>query len=520
MSAWRSFPILTLTVLLVLLVLAMPGIVEAQTRPAAPAGEMTWGVHVSLAPIWFDPAEHTGIITVMMVLYAVHDALVKPMPGNPLAPSLAESWTMSKDGLVYEFVVRKGVVFHNGDALTADDVKFSFERYRGAAAKLLKDKVASLEVIDPYRIRFRLKEPWSDFMTFYGSPASGAAWIVPKKYVEKVGDEGFKKAPIGAGPYKLASYNPGVEIVLEAYDRYWRKTPAVKRLVWKSVPEDLTRLAMLKRGEVDIAYSLRGPLGEEVKKTPGLKLVGLVGNATQWLNFGAPMWDPKSPWSDKRVRLAAALAFDKDGINQAEILGLSRPTGSIIPSAYEFALAIPAYPYDPPRARKLLAEAGYPNGFDAGELAVDASYGSVAEAIGNQLGAAGIRTKLRPMERAAFLGNWKDKKITSIMYSGSGGQGNAATRVQNYFVKDGLYSFGGYPDMDDLFVQQARELDPKRREALLHQIQRLAYERVMSAPLWELGFLNGVGPRVEESGLGLIALFPYSAPYEDLKLKK
>ena len=134
MSAWRSFPILTLTVLLVLLVLAMPGIVEAQTRPAAPAGEMTWGVHVSLAPIWFDPAEHTGIITVMMVLYAVHDALVKPMPGNPLAPSLAESWTMSKDGLVYEFVVRKGVVFHNGDALTADDVKFSFERYRGAAA--------------------------------------------------------------------------------------------------------------------------------------------------------------------------------------------------------------------------------------------------------------------------------------------------------------------------------------------------------------------------------------------------
>ena len=101
MNAWRSFPILTLTLLLVLSVLAPSGIVEAQTRPAAPAGEMAWGVHVSLAPIWFDPAEHTGIITVMMVLYAVHDAVVKPMPGNPLAPSLAESWTLSKDGLVY-----------------------------------------------------------------------------------------------------------------------------------------------------------------------------------------------------------------------------------------------------------------------------------------------------------------------------------------------------------------------------------------------------------------------------------
>ena len=510
----RSLAVLVLSVMVLSSVTPGPAVAQA------PAGQMTWAVHVSLAPTWFDPAEHTGIITLMMVLYAVHDALVKPMPGNPMAPSLAESWTVSKDGLSYEFVLRKGVVFHNGDPFAAEDVKFSFERYKGAAAKLLKDKVAAVEIVDPFRVRFRLKEPWPDFMTFYATPASGAGWIVPKKYVEKVGDEGFKKAPVGAGPYKLTSFNPGIELVLDAFDRYWRKPPTVKRMVWKSVPEDLTRLAMLKRGEVDIAYSLRGPLGEEVKRTPGLKLVGLVGNATQWLNFGAPQWDPKSPWHDRRVRLAAALAFDKDGINQAETLGFSKPSGSIIPSAFEFALAIPAYPYDPARAKKLLAEAGYPNGFDGGEFACDASYSSVAEAIGNYLAAVGIRTKMRPMERAAFLGNWREKKITSIMYTGAGGQGNAATRIQNYYVKDGLYSWGGYPDMDDLFVQQARELDPKRREVLLHQIQRLAHERVMSAPLWELGFLNAVGPRVDESGLGLIAQFPYSSPYEDLKLKK
>jgi peptide/nickel transport system substrate-binding protein len=513
-------PLTTLVLALALLASTVPAPAAAQARSEAPMGQMTWAVHVSLAPIWFDPAEHTGIITVMMVLYAVHDAMVKPMPGNVLAPSLAESWAMSKDGLSYEFVVRKGVLFQNGDAVTAEDVKFSFERYKGAASKLLKEKVAAVEVVDPLRVRFRLKEPWPDFMTFYGTPASGAGWIVPKKYVEKVGEEGFKKAPIGAGPYKLTSFNPGVELVLDAHERYWRKTPAVKRLVWKVVPEDLTRLAMLKRGEVDVAYSLRGPLGEEVTRTPGLKLVGLVGNATQWLNFGPLQWDPKSPWHDRRVRLAAALAFDKDAINQAETLGHSRPTGSIIPSAYEYALAIPAYPYDPARARKLLAEAGYPNGFDAGDYAADISYGSVAEAIANYLAAVGIRTKMRPMERVAFLGNWKDKKITSILQSGAGGHGNAATRIQNYIVKDGLYAWGGYPDIDDLFIQQARELDPKRREALLHQIQRLVHERVMAAPLWELGFLNGVGPRVEESGLGLIALHPYSSPYEDLKLKK
>jgi peptide/nickel transport system substrate-binding protein len=505
---------------LLAVVLGLTLLIGLAPAPAAAQAPMTWAVHVSLAPTWFDPAEHTGIITIMKVLYAVHDALVKPMPGNAMAPSLAESWTMAKDGLSYEFVLRKGVVFHNGDPFTADDVKFSFERYRGAASKLLKQKVAAVEIVDPFRVRFRLKEPWPDFMTFYATPASGAAWIVPKKYVEKVGDDGFKKAPVGAGPYKFTSFNPGVELVFDAHDRYWRKTPAVKRMVWRVVPEDVTRLAMLKRGEVDVAYSLRGPLAEEVQRTAGLKLVPTVISGTQWFSFGPAQWDPKSPWHDRRVRLAAALAFDRNSINQAETLGHSKLTGGIIPSAFEYALAIPPYPYDPAQAKKLLAEAGYPNGFDAGEFPCDVSYASVAEAMANYLAAVGIRTKLRPMERVTWLAQWKDKKFRAIHWAGAGGLGNAATRVENYFVQGGVYAWGGYPDMDDLFVQQGRELDPKRREALLHQIQRLGHERVMHAPLWELGFLNAVGPRVEESGLGLIALHPYSAPYEDLKLKK
>src|SRR5438093_7155925 len=200
---------------------------------AAPEGQMTWAVHTTLVPTWFDPAE-TIQGTPFMVLSALHDALVKPMPGRTMAPSLAESWSTSPGGLVYEFVLRRGATFHNGEPVTSEDVKFSFERYRGISAKVLKEKVAAIETPDPRRVRFRLKQPWPDFMAFYATPATGAAWIVPRKYVEKVGEDGFKKAPVGAGPYKFVSFTPGVELVLEASEKYWRKAPSVKRLVFKA----------------------------------------------------------------------------------------------------------------------------------------------------------------------------------------------------------------------------------------------------------------------------------------------
>src|SRR5262245_13971871 len=209
---------------------------RAEIGTAAPEGTLTWGVHVTLAARWLDPSDTEAFITPFMVLYALHDALVKPMPGGDNTPSLAESWTASKDGLTYEFVIRKGVKFHSGDPVTAEDVKFSFDRYKGAGAKLLKERVAEVQIVDPGRVRFHLKEPWPDFMSFYGTSATGAAWIVPKKYAEKVGEDGFKKAPIGAGPYKFVSFNPGVELVMEAFEGYWRKVPNVKRLVFRSMP--------------------------------------------------------------------------------------------------------------------------------------------------------------------------------------------------------------------------------------------------------------------------------------------
>ena len=512
--AQRAFaPTLLVTLVLLLGLLAAPG----TSLAAGPEGQLTWAVHISLAPTWFDPAETPGMITPYMVLYALHDALVKPMPGQPRANSLAESWSVSKDGLVYEFVLRKNALFHNGDPVTADDVKFSLERYHGTASKLLKERVVAVETPDAHHVRIRLKQPWPDFLTFYTN-ATGAGWIVPRKYVEKVGDEGFKKAPIGAGPYKFVSFTPGVELVLEAFEQYWRKPPSVKRLVLRVIPDESTRLAALKRGEVDIAYSIRGELAEELVKTPGLTLKPAVIQSPFWLYF-PEQWDPKSPWHDRRVRLAASLAIDRPSINQALTLGHSRLSGSIIPTSFEYFWQPPAPVYDRARAAKLLAEAGYPNGFDAGEYYCDVSYANLGEAVLNSLQTVGIRAKLRPLERVAFFSGYSEKKYRNIIQAASGAFGNAATRLEAFVASTGAYSYGSYPDTEGLMQEQAADTDPKRREATLRRIQQLVTEKVMYVPIWELAFLNGVGPRVKESGLGLIAGHAYSAPYEDIALK-
>jgi peptide/nickel transport system substrate-binding protein len=484
---------------------------------AKPEGEMRWALYVTVSPNWFDPGEVVGQLTPFWMLYGMHDALVKAMPGNLMTPSLAESWTLSQDGRTYEFKLREGLKFHNGDPFTSEDVKFSFNRAKGS--KVLKDKVKEVSTPSPYRVRFHLHEPWPDFMSFFGTIVSGAGWVVPKKYVEQVGPDGFKKHPIGLGPYKFVSHTPGVELVLEAYEGYWRKMPSVKRVVFKMVPESTTRLAMLKRGEIDIAYLLDVPQAQEVKRDPNLKLAFSGGIAVFFLDF-LDQWDPKSPWADKRVRQAASLALDRQALSEAETLGASKPAGNFVPKTYEFALPLEPDRYDPARAKKLLAEAGYPNGFDGGELHQLPPYFSLGEAMVGYFQAVGIRMKMRPMERAAYLSLIASKKAKGVCVCSSALYGNAASRISEVIPSDGAYAYGGYPDVDALYKQQATETDKKKREALLHQIQQIVYDRVRIAPIYEYIWPSGLGPRVAEPALMLINPYPWSAPLEDVRLKK
>src|SRR6185436_8483195 len=317
---------------------------------------------------------------------------------------------------------------------------------------------------------------------FYAT-ATGAGWIVPKKYVEEVGQEGFKKAPIGAGPYKFVSFKPGVELVLEAHEAYWRKVPNVKTLAFRVITEETTRLAALKRGEIDIAYSFTGPTAEELRKTPGLSLANVFPPFTAWM-YPTEQFDAKSPWADVRVRRAASLAIDRPAINQSQYLGLARYASNIVPESQEYFWAPPPMKYDPKQAKALLAEAGYPNGFDAGEVIGDTIYGvAMGEPSVNFLQAVGIRARLRPLERAAFTAGFGERKLRGLILATSGAAGNAATRLESFAVSGARYAYGAYPDIDGLFAEQVNEQNPRVRKQLLEKAQQLVYERMVFIPV-------------------------------------
>ena len=491
---------------------------SAAPATAAPEGTLNYGLHVTLAARWLDPAETEALITPFMVLYAIHDALVKPMPGNYNAPSLAESWTASKNGLTYEFVIRKGVKFHNGDPVTADDVKFSFDRYKGASAKLLKDRVREVQIVDPGRVRIHLKEPWPDFMTFYGTSATGAAWIVPKKYVEKVGDDGFKKAPIGAGPYKVISFNPGVELVMEAFDGYWRKAP---RRQTPGVPQhdggDHAR-RRAQEGRGGHRLSLCGPVAEEIKRTPGLRLVAAQPPGVFWLDFPS-QFDPKSPWHDRRVRLAASHALDRQALNQAETLGFSHPPGAFSTAASSSrrpstARLRPGAVQEASRrgrlSQRLRRRGPHPLAplQHSGRGRRQLSRGRRDSRAAAHDGACDVPDRVA---RAAAQG--RDSRRGRRR--GQRGDAAGSLRHQERDLRRRHHARGG-----GSLPSPGARAGPEEARGPVHQIQQVIYDQVTHVPVYELAFLWGVGPRVEEAGVNHIKGFAYSGPYEDLRLKK
>lgn len=499
---------------------------RARAATVAPSGKLVLAWHTNIAARWLDPLQHDGTASPDNFLMALHDGLIKNFRDVRYDhPALAEGYEFAEDAKSATFRLRPGIRFHDGTPVTPADVKWSYEHYRGAWGGVLRDRTQGIELLDDRTVRFHFNAPFLDFPMLMGSAnACGAAWVVPAKYYEQTGQAGFVQKPIGAGPYRLVSQQPGVKLEFEAFTDYYRPIN-IKQLTMVSVPEAATRIAMLERGEADIVYFIPGELLDRVKNNPKVRLAPLV-SGNWWLQFPG-FQNPANPFHDKRVRQAVSLAINRDAINDAESGGLGVVDGNWINDDVENALEWPKWEHDIPKARKLMAEAGYANGLTVDWVTPVPNYYSRGERIVSQLQAIGIRSRLQVMERGVFLkklqGGLREWPGVQIIFN--------ATRIggtwSNWY--DTLFRCGGHlaqdffcvKDLDDQYTKYQASYDKAERKLLAEQIQRGILENYYFVPVFRHAFVNAIGPRVAAQKWQDV--FPtitsgFAYPWEDIKL--
>jgi peptide/nickel transport system substrate-binding protein len=495
----------------------------------APSGSMVLAWHTNIAPRWLDPQQHDGGATGDNFLNVVQDALIKNFREKLYDHlALADHFEFAEDAKSAIFRLRPGLKFHNGTSVTPEDVKWSYEHYHGAWAKVLHDRTDGIEIANERTVRFSFKEPFLDFPRLIGTAnVCGAGWVVPAKYYQEVGQDGFVKNPIGAGPYKLVAQEPGTKLEFEAFEDYYRLVH-VKKFTILSIEDPATRVAMLERGEADIIYFIPGELVARVQSDLKMMLAPVV-SGNWWLAFPG-FQDPKNPFHDKRVREAISLAIDRDAMNQAECAGLGRVDGNWINDDVEYALDWPKWPRDVAKAKKLMADAGYPDGFTYDWLTPAPPYYSRGERIIAQLQSTlGIRGKMQTLERAVYQkreqGGMKEWPGVNILLTGARIGASWANWYETEIKCGGMLGADKYcvTELDAKYDKYLASDKPAERKALAEEIQRAILENYYFVPVFRHAFMNGIGPRIKAAKWQDV--FPsykstgYAYPWEDIELK-
>ena len=509
--------------------LAMPQLGRAgAAEPVAPHGRMVLGWHTNIAPRWLDPLQHDGGATGDNFLNIVQDALIKNYRDKLYDHlALAERFEFAEDAKSATFRLRDNIHFHDGASVTPDDVKWSYEHYHGGWAKVLHERTDRINVVDKRTIRFDFKTPFLDFPRLIGTAnVCGAGWVVPAKYYQQVGQDGFTQKPIGAGPYKLVAQEAGNRLEFEAFDGYYRPVH-VKNFTIISVPDPATRVAMLEREEADIIYFVPGDLAVRVQQNSKVILAPVV-SGNWWLAFPG-FQDPKNPFHDKRVREAISLAIDRDAMNQAECAGLGRVDGNWINDDVESALDWPKWPRDVTKAKQLMAEAGYPDGFTYNWLTPAPPYYSRGERIIAQLQTLGIRGKMQTLERAVYQkrqqGGMKEWPGVNILLTGARIGASWANWYESELKCGGMLAADKFcvQELDAKYEQYLKSDQPAERKALAEEIQRAILENYYFVPVFRHAFMNAIGPRIKATNWQDV--FPsykstgYAYPWEDIELK-
>ena len=413
--------------------------------------------------------------------------LLNKDPDGKVTPGLA-SWKVSPDGKKIEFTLRKGVMFHSGDLFTAKDVLFSSERGKAKSTGVKSGMVLveKIEIVDDYRVNFYFKEPDVLFI-----PNQTFIPIISKSYYDRVGEETFVKQPSGTGPYKVVEYRQGEYVDLERFEGYWGKKPPIKKARINFVLEETTRIARLKANEVDLISAVPFTNVKEIEKSPNFKVVKLETlHPTRSIMFGTN--NPKVPWYDKRVRLAMAYAIDYKSIIDNVLFGIPIRLAGVGPLELGYDPQLKPYPYDPKKAKALLTEAGYPNGFDVKLYWQVGGRSSMSqetvEAVASYWDAVGIRTKLIGEDTAAMISRRNnalkpDAEYVAFYTAGVAGGVDPVQPLNAYFSADGSRPVFTTPDITKVIREARNTMNDKKRAELIKKAVKMIQDEAGFIPI-------------------------------------
>jgi peptide/nickel transport system substrate-binding protein len=499
------------------LLLALSILSSAPPSPAAPEGTLTVAVATFGNERWL-PHLYVGAEDV--VLKPMYENLLTRDAKGELAPMLAERWKVADGGRTWTFQLRKGIKFHNGDPFTAEDVRFTFTSLakEGSANSLAPEfrMIKSIEVEDPHTITVRFEKPFVAFGNKVNQGLfSSVAFIQSKRHVETAKEDGAERQPVGTGPWKLVEHVRGDRIVFEAVDRHWRATPHWKRLVMLKVPEPATRMAMLRAGSADV-IEIGGEYVDELKKV-GVRTLLMPNVSWLYVILGGqwptkPTYDAKVPWAQpdadkaRKVRLALNLAVDKQAIMQRVLGGLGTVTGSWLsyPTDPWSNEALKPYPYDPAQAKKLLAEAGYPNGFEV-TMNLTAWPGrgylpDVGEAVATYWERVGIRVKRRPVDRAIFAADFRARKYSGVTLAYAAplvAPEPWEVMIRGGYTKAALNLFMEHPKLDEMIDRLAVQPNAQERTRMMRsELLPWLHDYVPAVAIGAAHAIAGIGPKV------------------------
>ncbi|GAC1318837.1 MAG: ABC transporter substrate-binding protein [Chloroflexota bacterium] len=435
--------------------------------------------------ISLDPTQHTTYPT-QNVLWHIYEPLVTRGSTGKYEPLLAIGWKTLND-TTWQFALRQGVTFSNGEPFDASAVKFSFDRAMNPGTKTRSlanlRSIERVEVVDPYTVNFVTKGPYP-VLLYYLSEAGFSSVVLPPKYAQDQGMDGLSRAPIGTGPYTFVNWKKDESVTLQANPGYWGGSPAIKKLTWRAIPEDAARLAELRSGGADLIDNVV-PEQVDALKTTNTRVDSV---ASDFIMFVAMDTTRPGPLQDKRVRQALNYAVDVDAIATNILGGLAKRISVSLPAdAFGYPADLQPYPYDPDMAKKLLTEAGVGGGFKIPFISRNGRYlkdKEIVEAIGGFLSQVGIDTDIQLVTGSVW--SQISDKHERLGLSYPGWSGPDAELVWGQILKSGgLQSYVEDPHIDTLIEQGSSTLDQQKRQTTYADLAKLLKDEAVHIPLFQ-----------------------------------